>query len=248
MRKSLAQALRASSKRSCPNPICVFKKARRDTTPRQVRVHSCQLSMSSCSKVPEGLKPRTPASRMASLTCGGAALSVKTQDHTSVLSGPRGCHTRKVREVARSIEKLGKAVPTIGLMRLDRGPRRLSTSGRISFSYSRISGIGGSPTSFGPKQIKTWPLPGDTVLPIVSGLVEAPVLKAVFTAERCDHPTWYESRFIPCRVVASLGGKDRLQHGCLDQAGDDREHGVPRKRPRLDLLWTERRGRPSDAR
>jgi hypothetical protein len=28
---------------------------------------------------------------------------VKTHDHTSVLSGPRGCHTRNVREVARSI-------------------------------------------------------------------------------------------------------------------------------------------------
>src|SRR5437870_13023001 len=78
-------------------------------------------------------------------------------------------------------------------MRPDRGPRRLSTSGRISSSYSRISGIGGSPTSFGPKQIRTWPLPGDTVLPMVSGLVDAPVLKAVFTAERCDQPTWEES-------------------------------------------------------
>src|SRR5258708_18320208 len=190
MRKSLAQAWRFASKRSCPKPICVFTANRRETTPRQVRVHSCQLSMSSCSKVPEGLKPRIPASRIASLTCGGAVLSVKTHDHTSVLSGLRGCQTRNVREVARSIEKLGKAVPTIGLMRLDRGPRRLSTSGRIAFSYSRISGIGGSPTSFGPKQIRVWPLPGDTVLPIVSGLVEAPVLNAVFTAERCDHPTW----------------------------------------------------------
>jgi hypothetical protein len=29
-----------------------------------VRVHSCQLSMSSCSKVPDGLKPRTSANRM----------------------------------------------------------------------------------------------------------------------------------------------------------------------------------------
>jgi len=37
-----------------------------DTAPRAVRVHSCQLSMSSCSKVPEGLKPRTPARRSAS--------------------------------------------------------------------------------------------------------------------------------------------------------------------------------------
>src|SRR6516162_8770013 len=46
------------------------------TTPRQVRVHSCQLSISSCSKVLDGLKPRTPPSRIASLTCGGAALSV----------------------------------------------------------------------------------------------------------------------------------------------------------------------------
>src|SRR5216683_1800995 len=190
MRKSLAQALRPSSNRSCPSPICILIAIRRETTPRQVRVHSCQLSISSCSKVPEGLNPRTPAKRIASLTSGGAALSVYTHDQTSVLSGPRGCHTRKVREVARSIEKLGKAVPTIGLMRPDRGPRRLSTSGRISFSYSRISHIGGSPTSFGPKQIRMWPLPGDTVLPIVSGLVEAPVLKAVFTAERCDHPTW----------------------------------------------------------
>src|SRR5437763_203219 len=51
------------------------KEMRRDTTPRQVRVHSCQLSISSCSKVPDGLNPRTPASRIASLTCGGAALS-----------------------------------------------------------------------------------------------------------------------------------------------------------------------------
>ena len=90
--------------------------------------------MSSCSKVPEGLKPRTPASRIASLTCGGAALSTKTHDQTSVLSGPRGCQTRNVREVARSIEKLGNTVPTIGLIRPDRGPSRFSTSGRISFS------------------------------------------------------------------------------------------------------------------
>ncbi len=106
----------------------------RAITPRQVRVHSCQLSMSSCSKVPEGLKPRTPASRIAFLTWAGAALSMNTHDQTSVLSGPRGCQTRKVREVARSSEKFGKTVPTIGLTKRERGPRRLCTSGRIASS------------------------------------------------------------------------------------------------------------------
>ncbi len=115
-------------------PICVLTGMRLAMTPRQVWVHSCQLSMSSCSKVPEGLKPRTPASRIASLTSGGAALSTKTQDHTSVLSGPRGCQTRKVREVARNSEKFGNTVPTIGLIRLARSPRRFSTSGRIASS------------------------------------------------------------------------------------------------------------------
>src|SRR6516165_11296055 len=190
MRKSLTKALSSSSNRSCPKPICVLTDMRRETTPRQVLVHSCQLSMSSCSKVPDGLKPRTPVRRSASLMYGGAALSVYTHDHTSVLSGPRGCQTRKVREVARSIEKLGKVVPTIGLIRAERGPRRFSTSGRISFSYSRISGIGGSATSFGPKQIRTWPLPGDTKLPVVSGLAAAPELKLVLTAERWLHCTW----------------------------------------------------------
>ena len=81
--------------------------------------------MSSCSKVPDGLKPRTPASRIASLTCGGAALSAKIQDQTSVLSGPRGCHTRKLREVARSIEKFGNIVPTIGLISFARATEPL---------------------------------------------------------------------------------------------------------------------------
>src|SRR6516225_6599582 len=190
MRKSLAQALRPSSKRSCPRPICVLTDMRRETTPRQVLVHSCQLSMSSCSKVPDGLKPRTPVRRSASLMYGGAALSVYTHDHTSVLSGPRGCQTRKVREVARSIEKLGKVVPTIGLIRAERGPRRFSTSGRISFSYSRIAVTGGSATSVVPKQIRTWPFPGDTRLPLGCGLVAAPKLKFALTAERWLHCTW----------------------------------------------------------
>src|SRR5260370_20300554 len=144
---------------------------RRATAPRQVRVHSCQLSMSSCSKVPDGLKPRTPASRIAYLTCGGAVLSAKIHDQTSVLSGPRGCHTRKLREVARNIEKFGNIVPTIGLMSLDRAPRRCSTSGRISFSYSRISGIGGAPPSLGPNPHRIWALPGPAPHPVVFGFV-----------------------------------------------------------------------------
>src|SRR5260370_16913710 len=98
---------------------------RRATAPRQVRVHSCQLSMSSCSKVPDGLKPRTPASRIASLTCGGAALSAKIQDQTSVLSGPRRCHTRKLREGPRHIEKFGNIVPTIRLLSFYPAPHPL---------------------------------------------------------------------------------------------------------------------------
>ena len=80
--------------------------------------------MSSCSKVPDGLKPRTPARRNAFLTSGGAALSTKTQDQISVFSGPRGCQTRNVREVPRSSEKFGKTVPTIGLISAARGPSR----------------------------------------------------------------------------------------------------------------------------
>jgi len=44
-------------------------------------------------------------------------------------------------------------------------------------------------------------------------------------------------RFLPRRMVASLGGKNRLQYGCLDQAGDDRKYRVPGQRPRPDLLW-----------
>ena len=81
-----------------------------------------------------GLKPRTPASRNASLTSGGAALSTNTHDQISVLSGPRGCHTRNVREVPRNTEKFGNTVPTIGLISAARGPSRWSTSGRISRS------------------------------------------------------------------------------------------------------------------
>src|SRR6516225_8878456 len=70
--------------------------------PRPLWVQPCQLSMSSCSKVPDGPNTRTPASRMASLTSGGAALSANTHAHTSVLSGPLGCQPRKVREGRRS--------------------------------------------------------------------------------------------------------------------------------------------------
>src|ERR1700756_405128 len=100
--------------------------------------------MSSCSNVPDGPKPRMPASRIASLTAAGAALSAKTHAQTSVFSGPRGCQTRKVRETERSIEKFGKSVPTIGFTRLRRGPRRFSTSGAdprlvgLEFGYRRV--------------------------------------------------------------------------------------------------------------
>src|SRR5260370_7505844 len=91
--------------------------------------------MSCCSKVPDGLKPRRPASRIASLTCGGAAFSAKIQDQTSVLSGPRGGHTRKLREGARNIEKFGNIVPTIGLITPDPAPSPCSPPPRISPSY-----------------------------------------------------------------------------------------------------------------
>ena len=67
-----------------------------ETTPRQVWVHSCQLSMSSCSKVPEGPNPLMLASLNCCLMWSGAALSANTQAHTSVFSGPLGCQTRKV--------------------------------------------------------------------------------------------------------------------------------------------------------
>jgi hypothetical protein len=116
-------------------------------------------------------------------------LSAKIHDHTSVLSGPRGCQTRKLREVARNIEKFGNIVPTIGLMSFARAPSRCSTSGRIAFSYSRISGIGGSPTSFAPTQIRMCPLPGETMLPVEVGLVPTPALNAVWIAERWVHCT-----------------------------------------------------------
>ena len=92
----------------------MFRSNRRDTTPRQVWVHSCQLSMSSCSKLPDGLKPWMTDSRTLSLTSGGASLSTYPQAHISMLSGPRGCHTRMVREVLRMNEKLGNTVPANG--------------------------------------------------------------------------------------------------------------------------------------
>src|SRR5262249_29446445 len=110
MRKSLAQACRSASKRSCFRLICVFKARRRDTTPVAVWVHSCQLSISSCSKVPEGLKPRIPDNRRASLTSGGATLSTKTHDQTSVRSGPRGCQTRKEIEHTSELQSLTNLV------------------------------------------------------------------------------------------------------------------------------------------
>ena len=59
---------------------------------------------------------------------------MKTHDHTSVLSGPRGCQTRNVREVARSSEKFGKTVATIGLTSAERGPSRVLTSARVAQS------------------------------------------------------------------------------------------------------------------
>ena len=102
---------------------------------------------------------------------------------------PVDARTRNVRDVTRSIEKFGNIVPTIGVTRPERAPRRLSASERICCSYSRISGTGGSAPSFTPKQITAWPLPGDTVLPVVSGLVDAPELNAVSIAERWLYPT-----------------------------------------------------------
>ena len=41
---------------------------------------------------------------------------MKTNERTSVFSGPRGCQTRNVRDVPRNNEKFGKTVPTIGLI------------------------------------------------------------------------------------------------------------------------------------
>src|SRR5437762_616991 len=80
--------------------------------------------MSSCSKVPEGPNTRTPATRIASLTCAGAALSAQHHAQTSDLSGPRGRHTRVVRVVGRSIEKCGTTVPAIGFPSPRREPSR----------------------------------------------------------------------------------------------------------------------------
>ena len=71
-------------------------------------MHSCQLSMSSCSKVPEGLNPLMAPKRMISLISAGAVLSQKAQAVTSTLSGPLGCHTRKVRDPARSMGEVGE--------------------------------------------------------------------------------------------------------------------------------------------
>src|SRR5205085_2119117 len=186
---SLVQAPSAGSKRSWPRPIWLLTGMRRDATPRQVWVHSCQLSMSSCSKVPLGLKPRTPDSRNASLTSRGAALSQNTQDHTSVRPGPRGCQTRNVREVPRNSEKFGNTVATIGLISPAREPSRLSTSGRISRSYAWISGSGASPYRSAPIQIITWPLPGDTMRLLTAGLAVDPTLNPASTAERWLQPT-----------------------------------------------------------
>src|SRR5215468_8123175 len=58
-----------------------------------------------------GPNTRAPITRSAFLTSGGAALSTKIHAQTSVLSGPRGCHTRIVRDVGRRIEKFGNTVP-----------------------------------------------------------------------------------------------------------------------------------------
>src|SRR5215510_4096379 len=114
-------------------------------------------------------------------------------DHTSILSGPRGCQTRKVREVARRKEKLGKTVPTVGFTRPSRGPRRCSTSGRIASSYARISGTGGSLTSWAPDARIQWPLPGEMTRPLAVGRVLVPELKPVCIAERWLQGTWYRS-------------------------------------------------------
>src|SRR5713101_3798321 len=114
-------------------------------------------------------------------------------DQTSILSGPRGCQTRKVREVARRKEKLGKTVPTVGLTTPSRGPRRCSTSGRISSSYARIAGTGGSLTSWAPDARIQWPLPGEMTLPPAVGRVLPPQLKPVRIAERWLQGTLYLS-------------------------------------------------------
>ena len=119
---------------SWPSPICMFKSNRRDTTPLEVWVHSCQLSMSSCSKVPDGPNPRSPLSRSASLTSGGAAWSTKTQAQISISPGPLGCQTRKEWDVERMMDRLGKTVATMGLTCSARGPRRLTTSAWVSCS------------------------------------------------------------------------------------------------------------------
>ena len=92
-------------------------------------MHSCQLSMSSCSKVPDGPNPRRPLIRKASLTSGGAALSTNIQAQISISPGPLGCQTRKEWEVDRIIDRLGKTVDTMGLTCSALAPRRLTVSG-----------------------------------------------------------------------------------------------------------------------
>src|SRR5262252_4556576 len=133
---------------------------------------------------PEGPNTRAPTRRMASFTSGGAALSAYTHAQTSVLSGPRGCHTRSVRDVGRSIEKFGKTVPTIGLIDFSRGPRRVSSSGPIRSSYSRISGMGGSDLVSRPTTLTPWPLPNESMVPLGSATTRKSPAKPVRIAAR----------------------------------------------------------------
>ena len=88
------------------------------------------------------------------------------------------------------MEKLGNMVPTMGLTRLVRLPRRCSTSARTCFSYSNISGSGGAATSSGPRAMMQWPFPGERTAPWVDAFTRKSPANPVLMAERWLQAVW----------------------------------------------------------
>ena len=164
-------------------PIWLFKGMRLDTGPLGGDgallpvVHVVLLEGTRGAEPPYGPK------RMISLISAGEALSQKAQAVTSTLSGPLGCHTRKVRDPARSMEKLGKMVAAKGLSRSRRGPKRSLISCLTSASYWTRAGMGGLGSSSGPKQIM-WAGPAATMDPPVWGSMALLLAKEFLIAER----------------------------------------------------------------
>ncbi|MNT38851.1 hypothetical protein D3C72_1750600 [compost metagenome] len=118
----------------------MYRSCWRVTKPALVRVENSKFSPSSISNTPDGEKViMVPFSQRSLMSCGALLLTM-VQVCSSILPGPRGCHTRKVFCPGRKDRFGNTLTEEIEPIILERNsPRRSATFGWMLYRYLRIS-------------------------------------------------------------------------------------------------------------